>query len=165
MKHEHKYKNETCTDCPEVKAMNKDKQNKSECECENSCSCHHPSDCDCNNQCFLDGCPCPCHSPTEPKDQKKDSWEETLKELLSEVRQGLKDDVCIYNLIRQVKQQTIAEIVERINKFLDKEWKECPASEVCLGESRYCCPKGTLKSIKYEIGDILQDLKTLLTKE
>lgn len=42
---------------------------------------------------------CPCHQVKREEDTQE--WEEELREMLGEIRQGLKDDVCVYELMRK----------------------------------------------------------------
>lgn len=158
--------------------MNKDKQNQSESMK--------------NNHSFTAEDQSNIYSPTEPEDQicklckdggftlnhcphqdqKKDSWEEEycdkfgLCNLEDGKCQCVKELNFISKLISKertkVREETIEEIRQKINKFLDKEWKDCTPTEDCTGENRYCCSKGTLKTLKYEIQDILDDFKALL---
>lgn len=153
--------------------MNKDKQNQSECceECLVQIVAKNLSPDVAPRQCLNSFCK--CHTPTEPEDQKKDSWEERVDMYFTANDKGGDgfahlndyDRKKIKTFVTKVKQQTIAEIVEKIEGM-----KKGHGSIVQLMVNDQGTTEGKLHyqreyGKKDGYNQALQDLKTLLTKE
>ncbi len=69
-------------------------------------------------------------NPTKTNSEQGGEWEEKLKELIERVRSGEKDDVCIYNFIRQQQSLLLDKVKEIVSgnykgAFIDNAGFEC----------------------------------------
>lgn len=52
------------------------------------------------------------------------TWEDTLKEMLGDIRMGIADDVCVYELIRTLRTEAVEHGVKKERERITKMFNE-----------------------------------------
>lgn len=73
-------------------------------------------------------------------------------------------DALLTTAMQRAYEAGVEDVTRMVSEYIENEWKNQPATE-CAGFTEYCCPKGTLKSIKYGIKAHLDQLKKEITSD